>query len=59
MGKIQTLIPDDLEKEFRLEIGRRCQCEGYKHGAMREAVIEAIHLWLNTQKENERKNPSK
>lgn len=51
MGKIQVLIPDELETEFRLLIAKRSEKGGYRHGALKESIIEALSFWINSQKQ--------
>ena len=48
MGRIDIILPDDKEKEFRMEVGRRV---GVKRGALTDAIIEAIDAWLEKGKE--------
>jgi len=43
MGKLNVDLPDDLDEAFRQEIMKRF---GYRKGALRKAVIEAIKLWI-------------
>ena len=43
MGKITLSIPDDLENELRKLAIKRF---GLKEGYLREALIEAIRLWI-------------
>jgi hypothetical protein len=43
MGRIDIILPDDKEKKFRMEVGRRV---GVKRGALTDAIIEAIDAWL-------------
>ena len=43
MGRIDVQLPDQLEKEFRLEIGKRF---GMKKGNLRKAVEQAIRQWI-------------
>lgn len=43
MGRIDIILPDDLEKKFRMEAGKRI---GAKRGAFTEAIIDAINLWM-------------
>jgi hypothetical protein len=48
MGRIDIILPDDKEKKFRMEVGRRV---GVKRGALTDAIIEAIDAWLEEGKE--------
>jgi len=43
MGKLNVIIPDDLDRRFREEVMRRI---GWKKGALQQAVIEALELWI-------------
>jgi hypothetical protein len=46
MGKINLIISDKLEKEFREAISKKY---GYKKGNMRLAIEEAIKEWIEKQ----------
>ena len=48
MGRIDILLPDDKEQELRMEVGRRV---GVRRGALTNAIIEAIDMWLEKGKE--------
>jgi len=43
MGLLHVRIPDDLDVEFRKRV---LDTKGTRKGALTEAVIEAIQLWL-------------
>lgn len=43
MGKVVFVLPDELERKFRMRIVERY---GGKKGALSKAVSEAIKLWL-------------
>jgi len=43
LGQLTIVIPDELERRFRLEITRRL---GGKKGDLSRAVIEALELWI-------------
>lgn len=45
MGRLDVVIPDDLDTKFRVEVAR----QGGKKGDLKKAVIEAIELWLETK----------
>jgi len=47
MGKINLIIPDKLEKEFREAIFKRF---GMKRGNISKAIEEAIRDWIKKQK---------
>jgi len=44
MGRIDVILPEDLEERFRMEAGRRL---GAKRGAFTEAVIDALKDWAD------------
>lgn len=46
MGRIDIILPDDLEDKLKMEAGRRL---GAKRGAFTEAIKDAIGLWLDPQ----------
>lgn len=46
MGRIDVILPDDLEKEFRLEIAKRV---GMKKGNLTKAVEQAIRQWIKNE----------
>ena len=46
MGRIDVELPDELEKEFRLEVGRRL---GMKKGNLTKAVEQAIRQWIENK----------
>ena len=46
MGRIDVELPDQLEKEFRLEIGKRF---GMKKGNLSKAVEQAIKQWIENK----------
>jgi hypothetical protein len=48
MGRIDIILPDDKERELRMEVGRRV---GVKRGALTNSIIEAIDMWLEKGKE--------
>ena len=43
MGRIDIILPDDLERRLRETIFRR---KGMKKGNLKEALNEAIILWI-------------
>lgn len=45
MGRIDAVIPDDLETQFRIEIVKRL---GGKKGDLQSAMVEAIKLWIES-----------
>lgn len=59
MGRIDLILPDDLEKRFRQEVANRL---GMKRGNLTKAGIEAIQLWIKSRvrrKEAGRENEQK
>lgn len=44
MGRIDIILPDKLEHDFKMIAGQRL---GAKRGAFTEALIEAIKDWIN------------
>jgi len=44
MGRIDVTLPDDLEKRLRGAVFKR---KGMKRGNLKEAVNEAIILWIS------------
>lgn len=46
MGRVQTSIPEDLEKRLRMAAARRFE---WKKGALRKALVEAIDLWVSEE----------
>jgi len=51
LGRIDVIIPDDLESDLRVKVAQEY---GGEKGALGKAVAEAIHLWLK-QKETSAK----
>lgn len=47
MGRIDVILPDELEHKLRMEVGRRM---GAKRGALTNAIIEALEDWLSKKK---------
>jgi hypothetical protein len=47
MGRIDVILPDRLEKELRMEVGRRM---GVKRGNLTDAIKEAIEEWIKRGK---------
>jgi hypothetical protein len=46
MAKLNTIIPDDLNKQVREKVAR---VYGVRRGAMKDAVIEALNDWVNKE----------
>ena len=46
MGRIDIILPEELEKRFRETVYKR---KGMKRGNMKEALQEAIQLWVETK----------
>lgn len=49
MGRIDAVIPDELETQFRMMIIKKF---GGKRGDLQRAVQEAIELWVKSEKES-------
>jgi hypothetical protein len=47
MGRINIILPDEIERKLRMEVGRRM---GAKRGNFTEAILEAINMWLGESK---------
>lgn len=47
MGRIDAVLPDDLENRFRMEVAVRY---GAKKGNLLRAISEAIEVWTTTDK---------
>jgi len=45
MGRLDVIIPDALEEEFRQEIMKE---KGMKKGNLSKSVEEAIRIWIET-----------
>lgn len=46
MGRLQTSIPEDLDKRLRREAARRFE---WRKGSLKRALAEAIDLWLSQE----------
>lgn len=46
MGRMQIVIPDDLEEKLRQKAAKKF---GFKKGSISEAVVEAIKDWLESK----------
>jgi Arc/MetJ-type ribon-helix-helix transcriptional regulator len=46
VGRIDVILPDELEHKLRMEVGKRM---GAKRGNLTEAIKEAIDLWLKQE----------
>ena len=47
MGRIDAVIPDDLEQKVRIETVKRF---GGKKGDLTKAIQEALELWITQEK---------
>jgi hypothetical protein len=47
MGKINVVLPDDVETRFRKAVFERM---GMKKGNLSEALVSAINLWMAERK---------
>lgn len=48
MGRINAIIPDDLERKFRTKAAEKF----LKKGNLGQAVTEAIQLWLEKEEKS-------
>jgi len=48
MGRMDIILPDDLEEEFRAEVAKEL---GMRRGNLTLAVQEAIRLWIETRRQ--------
>jgi len=58
MGRIDIILPDELEQKFRTEVAKQL---GMKRGNLTLAVQEAVKSWIETRRKhgrNVRKIPS-
>ena len=46
MGRIDVILPDELEHKLRMEVGKRM---GAKRGNFTEAIKEAIDIWIKQE----------
>ena len=51
MGRIDAVIPDDLDKKLRMEVVQRF---GGKKGDLLKALTQAIERWLETDESKQR-----
>lgn len=58
MGRIDIILPDDIEEKFRRQVG---QTYGARRGALTDAITNAITNWIGeqAQKEVEQENRGK
>ena len=52
MGRLDVIIPEDVDREFRVGVAR---VYGGERGALSKAVTEAIRLWLKQKEAPSRK----
>lgn len=45
MGRIDAIIPEELESKVRMEVVKRF---GGKKGDLQKAVMEALEMWVNS-----------
>ena len=48
MGRIDIILPDDLEEDFRAEVAKQL---GMRRGNLTLAVQDAIRSWVDTQRQ--------
>jgi hypothetical protein len=46
VGRIDVILPDELEHKLRMEVGKRM---GAKRGNFTEAIKEAIDIWIKQE----------
>jgi hypothetical protein len=46
MGRIDIILPDELETKLRMTVGRRM---GVKRGNLTEALKEAVEAWIEQE----------
>ena len=51
MGRIDVILPDKLEEEFRTEVFKS---KGMKRGNITAAIVDAIRIWI--QKERKKRS---
>ena len=51
MGKMNVVLPDDVEERFRRAVFERI---GMKKGNISEALEEAVDLWMHTKMRGEK-----
>ena len=51
MGKMNVVLPDDVEERFRKAVFERM---GMKKGNISEALEEAVDLWMHTKMRGEK-----
>ena len=49
MGRIDIVLPDDVEQKLRMEVGRRM---GVKRGNLTDAITQAIEDWIKQEAYN-------
>ena len=55
MGRIDVILPDDLEEEFRTEVFKS---KGMKRGNITAAIIDALNVWMKEER-RKRSNAAK
>lgn len=48
MGRIDIILPDDLEEEFRAAVAKEL---GMRRGNLTLALQEAVRLWIETRRQ--------
>jgi hypothetical protein len=48
MGRIDVILPDELENEFRMEVAKEL---GMRRGNLTIALQEGIKLWIETHRQ--------
>ena len=52
MGRIDVILPEDLEEEFRTEVFKS---KGMKKGNITAAIIDAIQMWMKEERKKRKK----
>ena len=51
MGSIKVNLPDELDEKFRAEV---FESKGMKRGNLKDAIREAILIWIEVQQKKRR-----
>ncbi len=52
MGRVDVILKDDLEKEFRMEVAKSL---GMKKGNLTVAIEDAIRKWVEAERKKKQK----
>lgn len=56
MGRLNVVISDELEEEFRQEVAKE---KGMKKGNLSKSVVEAIKMWIDSNQKKRREAAKK